>query len=608
MTNTSYPALSANAMAVLERRYLAKDRDGNTIEDPDGMFRRVARNLAQAEACYGYNTRRQQEVEDEFFYVMRSLEFLPNSPTLMNAGRELQQLSACFVLPVEDSLDAIFTQVKQTALIHKSGGGTGFSFSRIRPSGDVVGSTGGVASGPVSFINAFDAATDVVKQGGTRRGANMAILHCTHPDIMEFIKAKRDGLRWNNFNVSVAITDAFMGLLGKRDDSYNLINPRTGERCGVMSAKEVWRQICEMAWETGDPGVIYIDRINEDNPNPHVGELEATNPCAEQPLLPYESCTLGSLNLAAFFVPPEHYHPLRMPGYLSGDWPQVAWGRMGSVIRTAVHMLDNVIDMNEYPIPEIAHMSRQTRRIGLGVMGWADLLIRMGIRYDSQQAVDFADALMSFVRREAHMASADLGQRRGVYPAYLWTAEQSPILRGAHMRNTAPTTIAPTGTISIIAGVSSGIEPLYALSYVRNVMDGTQLLEVNPSFAEAAREGGWGSNALMRDLASGGLLDDQSDVPDDIKRLYRTTHAIAPLWHIKMQAAFQKHTDNAVSKTINLPHDATQEDVWLAYADAFRLGCKGITVYRDGTKANQVLSVGDPAGLACPDCDLVQES
>ena len=474
--------LTDNARVVLQRRYLSKDREGNVLEDPEGMFRRVAHNLSQSELEYGVTEAERAAVEDQFYRVMRRLEFLPNSPTLMNAGRELQQLSACFVLPVEDSLDSIFTKVKETALIHKSGGGTGFAFSRLRPEGDVVGSTGGVASGPVSFINAFDAATDVVKQGGTRRGANMGILHVTHPDVLRFIRSKEDGTHLSNFNISVAVTEDFMVKAEKGED-YDLVNPRTGQVVGQLNAGEVFRQMTELAWRTGDPGIVFLDRINRDNPNPQLGDIESTNPCGEQPLLPYESCNLGSLNLA------------RMVRYTADD-VEVDWERMSEVITTAVHMLDCVIDMNDYPIQEIADMSRRTRRIGLGVMGWSDLLIQMGVRYDSVEALELARDVMRFIQDETYRASCQLAESRGPFPewensAYNDGPDSSP------MRNSAPVTIAPTGTISIIAGASSGIEPLFALSYVRNVMDNTRLVEGNAFLEAVARHEGFYTPELM---------------------------------------------------------------------------------------------------------------
>ena len=568
--------LTDNARVVLQRRYLAKDREGNVLEAPDGMFRRVAHNLSQSDLGYGATEAERQATEDAFYQVMRRLEFLPNSPTLMNAGRELQQLSACFVLPVEDSLDSIFTKVKQTALIHKSGGGTGFAFSRLRPEGDVVGSTGGVASGPVSFINAFDAATDVVKQGGTRRGANMGILHVTHPDILSFITSKEDGQHLSNFNISVAVTEDFMRRV-EHDQTYDLVNPRTGQITGQLNAREVFERMTELAWRTGDPGIVFLDRINRDNPNPQLGDIESTNPCGEQPLLPYESCNLGSLNLA------------RMVRY-DGDDVAIDWSRMSEVIGTAVHMLDSVIDMNDYPIDEIADMSRKTRRIGLGVMGWSDLLIQMGVRYDSDEALELAEQVMEFIQRETYRASEELSEARGTFPEW----ERSAYNRGENpqrMRNSAPVTIAPTGTISIIAGASSGIEPLFALSFVRNVMDRTRLVEGNNYFEAVARNEGFYSEELMEQLAAVGSLEDL-DVPGWVKEVFRVSHDIDPRWHVKMQGAFQKYTDNAVSKTINFPHDATVADVAEAYQSAYAVGCKGITVYRDGSKAEQVLSTG----------------
>lgn len=574
--NNGTDQLTDNAKVVLQRRYLSKDREGNVLEDPDGMFRRVAHNLSQSDLKYDATEAQRAAAELRFYEVMRRLEFLPNSPTLMNAGRELQQLSACFVLPVADSLDSIFTTVKQTALIHKSGGGTGFAFSRLRPEGDLVGSTGGVASGPVSFINAFDAATDVVKQGGTRRGANMGILHVTHPDILAFITAKEDGQHLSNFNISVAVTGDFMERVTKGVD-YDLVNPRTGSVVGQLNAKAVFERMTEMAWRTGDPGIVFLDRINRDNPNPQLGDIETTNPCGEQPLLPYESCNLGSLNLA------------RMVRY-TGDDVEIDWRRMAAVITTAVHMLDSVIDMNDYPIAEIAEMSRKTRRIGLGVMGWSDLLIQLGIRYDSDEALTLARKVMKFIRDETYRASGELAESRGPFPEW----ERSAYHRGTNprrIRNSAPVTIAPTGTISIIAGAASGIEPLFALSYVRNVMDNTRLVEGNAYFEAVARREGFYSTELMEQLAVVGSLA-ELEVPDWVKDVFRVSHDIAPRWHVRMQAAFQEYTDNAVSKTINFPHDATVDDVAEAYQSAYALGCKGITVYRDGSKAEQVLSTG----------------
>ena len=571
--------LSPNAEVVLQRRYLSKDREGNVLEDADGMFRRVAQNLSQADVNYGASEAERQATEDRFYHAMRRLELLPNSPTLMNAGRELQQLSACFVLPVEDSLDGIFNKVKETALIHKSGGGTGFAFSRLRPEGDVVGSTGGVASGPVSFIRAFDTATDVVKQGGTRRGANMGILDVTHPDIVKFIKSKEDGQTLVNFNISVGVNADFMEKV-KRGESYELVNPRTGQVTGRENAREVFDLLAEMAWKTGDPGLVFLDVINRDNPNPHLGRIESTNPCGEQPLLPHESCNLASINLA------------RMARFQDGD-VAMDWDRLDQTVRVAVHLLDNVIDMNEYPIPEIAEMSRKTRRIGLGVMGFADLLVQMAVPYDSEEALEIAERVMGFIQRQTHNASMELALARGTFPS--WEGSIYNGLDGGQprpMRNSAPTTIAPTGTISIIAGASSGIEPLFALGYIRNVMDNTKLVEGNPYFEAVARCEGFYSEQLIEDIARTGTLEGLG-VPQWVKEVFRTSHDISPEWHVRMQGAAQAHTDNAVSKTINFPHTATVEDVARAYMLAYELGCKGITVYRDGSKDGQVLSTGD---------------
>ncbi len=576
--NNRSTELTENSQVVLRRRYLSKDREGNVLEDPEGLFRRVAHNLSLAELNYPPVTEEQrQAIEQEFYDVMRRLEFMPNSPTLMNAGRELQQLSACFVLPVDDSLDSIFERVKETALIHKSGGGTGFSFSRLRPEGDVVGSTGGVASGPVSFINAFDAATDVVKQGGTRRGANMGILNVDHPDILRFIHAKEDGEHLINFNISVAVTENFMQRV-ERNQSYDLLNPRTGEVTGQLNAREVFEQLVRMAWQTGDPGIVFLDRINRDNPNPQLGRIESTNPCGEQPLLPFESCNLGSLNVA------------RMVKYGNDD-VEIDWERLAEAVRIGVRMLDNVIDMNNYPLPEIEDMSKKTRRIGMGIMGFSDLLVQLGIRYDSEEALELGGLVMRRIQEETYKASMELAEMRGPFPA--WEGSIYSQANNVHwMRNSAPVTIAPTGTISIISGASSGIEPLFALSYVRNVMDNTRLVEGNPYFEAVARHEGFYSQELMEQLAQKGSLHDL-DVPQWVKDVFRTSHDITPEWHVRMQAAFQEYTDNSVSKTINFPNSATVADVAEAYRLAYETGCKGITVYRDGSKEGQVLSTGD---------------
>ena len=578
-TNERSTELTTNASVVLERRYLSKDREGNILEDSVGMFRRVAKNLSEADKIYGATEKERKATEDKFFMAMRRLELLPNSPTLMNAGRELQQLSACFVLPIDDALDSIFDKVKQTALIHKSGGGTGFSFNRLRPEGDVVGSTGGIASGPVSFIRAFDAATDVVKQGGTRRGANMGILNVDHPDVEKFIKSKEDGKNLSNFNISIAVNKDFMERV-KANQEYDLVNPRTGKITGQRNAKEVFDLLTNMAWKTGDPGLIFLDVINRDNPNPQLGEIESTNPCGEQPLLPHESCNLASINVA------------RMVTIADGD-TMMNWERLDETVDIAVHMLDNVIDMNNYPIPQIEEMSKKTRRIGLGVMGLSDLLIEMGIRYDSDEALEMSREVMRRIQERTYHASSGLAQIRGSFPAWEGSIYNNPGPGGVSqpMRNSAPTTIAPTGTISIIAGASSGVEPLFALSYVRNVMDNTRLVEGNPYFEAVARQEGFYSQDLMEDLAQTGSLE-TLDIPAWVKDVFRVSHDISPDWHVKMQGAVQEYIDNSVSKTINFPHDATVEQIAGAYMQAYELGCKGITVYRDGSKDGQVLSTG----------------
>ena len=542
-------------------------------------FRRVAHNLAQGDRFYNASKEQVEATEEEFYRTLSALEFLPNSPTMMNAGRELQQLSACFVLPVDDSLDSIFDTVRHTALIHKSGGGTGFAFSRLRPASDVVGSTGGVASGPVSFIRAFDTATDVVKQGGTRRGANMGILHVTHPDILSFIRSKEDGENLSNFNISVAVNEDFMEKV-ERGEEYDLINPRTGVVTNHLNAREVFNLLVEMAWKTGDPGIVFLDRINRDNPTPQLGEIESTNPCGEQPLLPYESCNLGSINLALMVR-------------FTEEGAEIDWEHLERVIGTAVHFLDNVIDMNRYPLPQIDEMSKNTRRIGLGVMGFADMLVLLGIPYNSEGALEVGEKVMRFIHQKTHKASMEWAKLRGVFPAWeesIYNRSNDP----QRMRNSAPTSIAPTGTISIIAGCSSGIEPLFALSYVRNVMDNTRLVEGNPFFAAIAKREGFYSQELMEQLAEAGSLEKLNrTVPQWVKELLITSHDITPQWHTQMQGAFQKYTDNAVSKTINFPYHATTQDVAEAYMLAYKLGCKGITIYRDGSKENQVLSTGE---------------
>lgn len=570
--------LSPNSLKVLQKRYLNKDESGNPTENPSDMFIRVARNIASAERAWGAGDAGVVEVAHDFYDLMTSLEFLPNSPTLMNAGRELQQLSACFVLPVEDSMESIFGAVRDTALIHKSGGGTGFSFSRLRPGGDQVRSTQGVSSGPVSFMRVFNQATEAVKQGGTRRGANMGVLRIDHPDILHFIKCKADG-DFSNFNISVALTEKFMEAV-KAGTAYDLINPRSKEIAGQLDAREVYDLIIEMAWATGDPGIIFIDRINRDNPTPLLGEIESTNPCGEQPLLPYEACNLGSVNLAKFVR-------------LTENGPDVDWDHLADVVHRGVRFLDDVIEVNEYPLPAIDKLARGNRKIGLGVMGWADMLIRMGLGYDSEEAVALGEKIMGFIDAEAKSASRRLAAERGAFPNFEGSIYDSP--DGGPIRNATVTTIAPTGTLSIIANCSSGVEPLFAVSYVRTVMDNDRLVEVNPLFEDIAVKRGFYSRELMQVIADHGSVRGIAEVPEDVQRAFVTAHDITPDWHLRMQAAFQKHTDNAVSKTVNFGNEATPDDVRYVYDLAYELGVKGVTIYRDGSKEGQVLTTGRSA-------------
>lgn len=562
--------LTVNAVSVLKRRYLIRNEAGEVVETPSAMLRRVAAAVARTDALYDESADL-GATADEFHAAMSALEFLPNSPTLMNAGTELGQLSACFVLPVDDSMEEIFGTLRDMALIHQSGGGTGFSFSRLRPKGDFVKSTSGIASGPVSFMKIYDAATDVVKQGGRRRGANMGILRVDHPDIVEFITCKADGVTLSNFNISVGVTDAFMEAV-KSDGHYDLINPRTNRAAKKMAAKEVFDLLVAMAWQTGDPGLAFIDEINRGNPTPMVGEIESTNPCGEVPLLPHESCNLASINLAKIV-----------------EDCAINYDKLGRLVRTGVHFLDNIIDATRFPISRIEEVTRGNRKTGLGVMGFADMLVAMGLRYDSGEAVTLAEEVMGFILEEARKASVELARLRGVFPNW----ERSIYVeQGLRLRNATVTSVAPTGTISIIAGCSSGIEPLFAVAYVREVLEGTRLLEVNPTFERIAKQRGFHSRELMLDIAKHGSVQRIDAVPEDVKRLFVTSMDIAPEWHVRMQAAFQRHCDNAVAKTVNLPREATPEDVRRIYMMAYDLRCKGITVYRYGSKAQQVLYVG----------------
>lgn len=578
--------IGQSARVVLERRYLMKDENGENIETVEQMFRRVAETIAAADAAY------QKEADlpaltERFYERMTNLEFLPNSPTLMNAGRELGQLSACFVLPVGDSMEEIFETIKQAALIHKSGGGTGFSFSRLRPAGAVVKTTGGVASGPISFMRVFNMATEAVKQGGTRRGANMGILCVDHPDILQFIDCKKDNADITNFNISVGITEEFMQAV-EQGSPYQLLDPHSKAAIGDLDAREVFDKIVSSAWHNGEPGIIFLDRLNRDNVVPAQGEIESTNPCGEQPLLPYESCNLGSINLVAMLKK-------------SGDAYMLDYDKLAEVVCDAVHFLDNVIDVNKYPLPKIDVTTKQTRKIGLGVMGWADTLALLGLPYNSDEAVALAEKVMRFITEKGRAASAALAISRGAFPLF----GESVYAAGEPLRNATVTTIAPTGTLSIIGGCSSGVEPVFAYVFVRNIMDGTELIEVNPILEDVLRRRGLYSDELMKKIAAEGTLAHIDEIPEDIRRVFVCSHDVSPLFHVKMQAAFQKYTDNAVSKTVNFKNDATIEDVQEVYQLAYRLGCKGVTIYRDGSRDSQVLNIGavsKGAASVCPAC------
>jgi ribonucleoside-diphosphate reductase alpha chain len=563
------PKLTVNAIEVLNARYLLRDDQENIAETSTSLFRRVAKAIAKTDESFGDNA---VESEKVFYDMMTKLEFLPNTPTLFNAGTQIGQLSACFVLPVGDSLESIFTTVKNMALIEQTGGGVGFDFSSLRPKGDMVRSTKGVASGPVSFMRVFDTATEVIKAGGKRRGAMMAILRVDHPDILEFVTAKQNPLLLSNFNVSVAITDEFMNAVAA-DGYYWLVNPRNREKVQQIKARDIWSSITRSAWASGDPGVVFIDEINKHNPTPQVGRIYSTNPCGEQPLLPYESCNLGSINLSRIVVE-----------------GRVDWEKLREIVWNAVHFLDNVVDANVYPLKEIAEMTRANRKIGLGVMGFADMLIMLGIAYDSDDAVRLGEHVMSFIEAEAHGKSREIAEKRGSFPNFegsIWKQKYSAF------RNATVTTVAPTGSISIIAGCSSGIEPLFAVSFMRKVLSGARLFETNYLFEQIAKERGIYSAKLFEEIARTGSIQKIEGIPQDIRRLFVTALDIEPTWHVKMQAAFQKSTDNAVSKTVNLPQEAKVEDVRLIYDFAWKLKCKGVTVFRYGSKPEQVLYIGE---------------
>ena len=561
-----------NAIAVMKRRYLQRDEEGNVLETPAQMFRRVARAVAAADAKYGASKKEVVETARQFYSAMASREFLPNTPCLANAGTDVGQLSACFVLPVEDSLEGIFDAVKWSAKIEQTGGGVGYSFSRLRPKGDVVRSTMGVASGPVSFMRVFDVKTDVIRQGGRRRGALMAVLRVDHPDIIDFVNAKQDPKMFSNFNLSVAVTNDFMKAVEKNGE-YWLVNPRTKQRVRRLDARQVFELICANAWRTGDPGLFFIDEANARQPTPFLGEIESTNPCGEVLLQPFDSCTLGSINVSKVV-----------------EQGRVDWKKLAELVRLGVHFLDNVLDVNKYALPQIERITLQNRKIGLGIMGFADYLIKRGVPYDSPQALEEAEKLASFVSAEGRKASVELGSKRGSFPAF----KKSIYARKFKaLRNATVTAIAPTGTISIVAGCSSGIEPLFAVSFVRDVLEGTRLFEVNPLFEQAAREKGFYSRELMAEIARHGSIQSIDKVPASVRNLFKTALDISPEWHVRIQAVFQKHVDNAVSKTVNLPNTATVEDVRRVFLLAWKLKCKGITVYRYGSKPEQVLYLGE---------------
>ncbi len=590
--------LSENAIKVLEKRYLKRDKNGNCVETPADMFRRVADAIAAGDLKYGASADDIKKLSDRFYDAITHRYFMPNSPTLMNAGRELGQLAACFVLPVEDSLESIFETIKNTALIHKSGGGTGFSFSRLRPKNSVVRSTMGVSSGPVSFMEVFNAATEAVKQGGTRRGANMGILRVDHPDILEFIECKSDNNKLNNFNISIAVTDKFMEAY-KNGTDYDLVNPQNNQVVGRLSAKKVFDMIVDGAWRNGEPGIVFIDKMNADNPTPLIGEIESTNPCGEVPLLPYEACNLGSINL----------------GLMVKDG-KVDWDLLAATTRTAIRFLDNVITVNNYPLPQISEMVQNNRKIGLGVMGWADMLMKMGISYNSTEGTKLAAQVMEFIDYESKCESIELSKERGRFNNFTGSVyDQKDYLYNKYkgksagiisdeqwkeldaqiekygIRNATTTCIAPTGTISMIASASGGVEPLFGLVFSRLIMDGTEMLEVNPIFKDYMIQHGLYSEDLMKKIAKDGSIAHVDGISNEIKHIFVTAHDVSPYWHVKMQAAFQLHTDNAVSKTVNFEENATREDIQEAYILAYENNLKGITVYRNNSRQFQPMNL-----------------